>query len=122
MVVPISQGSNTTRGAHVVSWELHHGRAVPIGMDVLHKCDNPSCIEPKHLKLGTHQDNMDDKVRKGRQSRMVGRDHPAAKLDEEKVRAILSDCRLLRQVASHYGVSESTISLIRLRKTWKHVT
>lgn len=113
---------NIKRGAHVVAWELHHGRPVPPGMDVLHKCDNPGCIEPAHLKLGTHQDNMDDKVAKGRQARMVGSVHPSAKLNETKVRAILADPRLLRFVANDYGVSESAISLIRRRKTWAHVT
>lgn len=120
--VPVSTGSNEKRGAHVVAWELHHGRPVPPGMDVLHKCDNTACIEPTHLKLGTHQDNMDDKVAKGRQARMVGSDHPSAKLNEDIVRSILVDPRKLRPVANDHGVSESTISLIRRRKIWTHVT
>ena len=53
--------------AHRVSWKLHKGE-VPKGAHVLHKCDTPCCVNPGHLFLGTNQDNVDDKVRKGRQA------------------------------------------------------
>lgn len=119
--VSVPGGGTQKRGAHVVAWELHCGRPVPSGLDVLHKCDNPGCIEPTHLKLGTHQDNMDDKVARGRQARMVGSEHPAAKLDENQALSIRHDNRPLAVLAAMYGVSESTISLIRRRKTWAHL-
>jgi len=53
------------QSTHRVSWQIHFG-TIPDGMDVLHHCDNPPCINPKHLFLGTHSDNMQDAKRKGR--------------------------------------------------------
>ena len=53
------------RYAHRISWDLHYG--VYLGnLDILHSCDNPSCVNPKHLSLGTHKENMADRDKKGR--------------------------------------------------------
>jgi hypothetical protein len=54
--------------AHRFSWLIHEGE-IPPKLSVLHRCDKPDCVRPDHLFLGTHQDNMDDMVRKGRQAR-----------------------------------------------------
>lgn len=52
--------------AHRVAWEIWSGQDVPDGMHILHSCDNPRCCNPEHLRIGTHQDNMNDKVSRGR--------------------------------------------------------
>lgn len=105
--------------AHRVSWEIHYG-AIPEGMNVLHHCDNPACVNPEHLFLGTHADNVADKVRKGR-----GADrerHGMARLTEAhvlEIRAAVSDGQLLRIVAKRYGISESQVSMIARGLRWR---
>ena len=93
-------------GAHRYAWTLHHG-PVPDGLCVCHTCDNPACVNLEHLFLGTHQDNMDDMVRKRRQ---------AMKLPMElavDVRVMWgSGTYSIRQLADRFGVSKSQIQRI----------
>jgi len=72
------------KGTHRVSWELHYG-PIPKGMSVLHKCDNPPCVRPDHLFLGTQQDNLQDMRNKGRHRWGLGERHAHAKLTTEIV-------------------------------------
>lgn len=109
--------------AHRVSYGLFAGE-IPPGMWVLHKCDNPWCVRPEHLFLGTNADNVADKVRKGRQSHMRGTGHPLAKLTDDDIREI----RMLREsgmtivaLGRMFGISHTAISRIYMRKIWKCV-
>ncbi len=69
--------------AHRLSWQIHNG-PIPRGMHVLHRCDNPPCVRPDHLFLGTHADNMADKIRKGRANAATGERH-GSKTHPERV-------------------------------------
>jgi hypothetical protein len=91
------------------------------GLSVMHTCDNPGCINPAHLKLGTHADNMRDKKNKGRAPR--GEDAGRAKLTEKQVIEIrgLASIIQYRLLATQYGVSVPTIKDIVARKIWKHI-
>lgn len=107
--------------AHRVAWVLVNGQ-IPVQADklyVLHKCDNPECVNPKHLFLGTHLDNMVDKCAKGRQPRgeKVGR----AKLTEQQVVAIRADRRAYTAIAAEYGMSSSVVGDIVRGYLWAHV-
>lgn len=93
---------------------------LPKGIVVRHKCDNKMCINVDHLEAGTHQDNMNDKVNRGRSLR--GSQNPASVLTEEDVRMIKMDIASShRQLARKYGVSQQTISKIRNGILWKHI-
>ena len=85
-------------------------------MHIIHSCDNPPCINPDHLRSGTAQDNMDDKVRKGRGN--------TTKLTPDQVLDIYSIRRTepVSTVADRYGVSVSSIAKIWSGKTWKALT
>lgn len=108
--------------AHRLSYEMHCG-PIPEGMQVLHECDNPSCVRPDHLFLGTNADNMADKCAKGREAHVgvKGVQHPKAKLTEDDVRTIRSMRGTLREAATRFGVSQTTISDIRSRRCWSHI-
>lgn len=110
--------------AHRHAYFLIHGD-IPFGESVLHSCDNPPYCEPSHLFLGTQLDNMRDMVAKGRGNVPVfhGEDHPRAKLTEREVREIRSLQGSLTQVviAERFGITQSRVSEILLRKRWASV-
>jgi hypothetical protein len=105
---------------HRLSWIMHIGE-IPEGMWVLHKCDNPSCINPDHLFLGTSDDNVRDRNEKGRTSHG---ERQSGKLRREDVWAIRKEPRYRGSravVAAKYGVSKSAIDLILKGASWKRV-
>ena len=79
-------GGKTMR-AHRVSWIINRGE-IPKGMHVLHKCDNPPCVNPNHLWIGTHGENMKDMVIKDRHRPQDGEDNPNSKLSNKEVQEI----------------------------------
>lgn len=103
------------------------GEAVPQGMEVLHSCDNPACVNPAHLSVGTHRDNMLESVQRGRHGgrKFSGERHPATKLTGDDVRMIRrlydSGQATSKQLAVQYGLSTSGMWAIVSRKTWKHL-
>jgi len=122
-------GNYRERGmAHRWAWRLWRGE-IPGRLQVLHTCDNPGCVNPDHLFLGTQAENMHDMKRKsrGRTLPAPGSQNGRAKLTEADVRRIRSvyvpgspafGCRAL---AREYGMFETTIYQAITRKTWRHV-
>lgn len=104
--------------AHRVSYEYYKGK-IPAGLLVCHSCDNRACVNPNHLFLGTQQDNMDDKVAKGRQTKGVN--NALAKLNEQQVMDIFNSPLKLQELADIYGVAFGTISKIKLGTRWKYL-
>lgn len=107
---------------HRVAYELYV-EEIPEGMLVCHTCDNPCCVNPCHLFVGTYQDNMDDKTFKGRGNAPKGEKQGSAKLTQLQVRDIRKlVCRFSqKQLTKIFCVSKSTISNILARKSWRLV-
>lgn len=101
--------------AHRFSYEYHKGLIHP-NLFVCHKCDNPKCVNPNHLFLGTHDDNMKDMAKKERST--VGRSWNG-KLTLEKASAIKRDLRPRKEVAAEYGVSLVTVCKIQNGQIWR---
>jgi len=116
------------RIAHRIAYELAHGPLPTVsgyhGCVVMHKCDNPVCVNPSHLTAGSQADNMADKARKGRcpNNGRPGSSNPNAKLNDEAVRAIRLARGSVRQasLAKQFNVARSPIARIHLGTSWSH--
>jgi hypothetical protein len=135
-------GSKTSDGygslyALEKSWRATHlalilatGEAPPKGMFACHKCDNPPCVNPAHLFIGTAAENNADRHRKGRtvyrfipaHLKARGERHGSAKLKEADVLAIAASGKSIRALASEYGVGFGTIQRIKSGAAWQHLS
>ena len=122
-IVQTSNPRRTTT-AHRVSYELAHG-PIPAGMAVCHRCDNPPCVNPDHLFLGTQAENLRDMYAKGRGSKQCGEEASAAKLTEDDVREIrrahAAKEDTMVAIGARFGVTGMAVSGIVRRKNWRHV-
>ena len=106
--------------AHRLAYELAYG-TIPDDIVVCHRCDNRSCINPNHLFLGTHADNIADRDAKGRNKQCFGEKQGHAKLSEKDVIEIIADKRTYVEIAKDFGVTWRNIGRIKRGETWKHL-
>jgi hypothetical protein len=115
-------------GAHRVSWEIAHG-AIPDGLWVLHRCDNPRCVRPDHFFLGTVEDNTRDALRKGRLRAaggigVIGEQHGKAKLKDADVPLIIAAYEqggTITELANRLGMTRQAVASLLRGKTWRHL-
>jgi len=125
-------------GAHRIAYFLEHGN-IPKNLEVMHACDNPRCVNPAHLNLGSHKENMHDCIKRNRFNRPSGKAWQkahagkqargeragAARLTEKAVLEILKafkNGKTRQELAKQYNVSWTTVNFIVKRKSWRHVS
>lgn len=120
-------------GAHKVSLMIQ-GITIPKDKVVMHICDNPSCVNPRHLQIGTYKDNTQDMIQKGRNNHLKGENHVHAVITEDLARKIKSEAVILTdipgrqykktnfsQVAKKYNVPRHIVDCIANNLTWRHI-
>lgn len=115
--------AGTSLGAHRASYIVFKG-AIDDGLFVCHSCDNPPCMNPEHLWLGTNKENLRDMASKNRGGIAKGERNGFSKLDEESVRVIRrlrSEGKSLREIGSLFNVTEACVSQVARRVSWRHV-
>ncbi len=134
-------GTSKMVRAHRVSYEITYGVKLTARQCVLHKCDNPLCVNPDHLRVGTHKENTHDMMRKGRggwqrdpvkwangprgpRPKSQGENSHCAKLTVAKVieiRRLCADGHSQVKIANDFGISPPTVNNIYKRRFWRHV-
>jgi len=108
--------------SHRASWLIHYGE-IPKKLIVRHVCDNRSCTNPEHLLLGTHKDNSDDKINRGRR-KQIGESHSHSKINNNivrEIRRLFSEGVNYKNIARKFNIAPTTIYGIKNRKRWSHV-
>ena len=115
--------NDKTQGAHRWAY-LEFVGEIPTGLFVCHRCDNPACVRPSHLFLGTASDNTCDRDEKGRglPSIKKGSANGASKLTEAEVAAVYVSMTSGNKLAKEYGVTQALISLIKTGRKWGWLT
>ena len=93
---------------------------IPNGAELMHSCDNPLCINPNHLRPGTHAENIAEAYAKGRKSVAQGPSHPRFVLTPEQATEAINSTETGAAIAARLGVSKSTICRLRSGATWKN--
>lgn len=109
--------------SHRISWEWANGRSAA-GLVVRHRCDTPECVNPDHLLLGTHGDNVRDRIARARSVYVRGQANGKSKLTEQVVREIRGLLGNIPgvEIAKRYGLSPCTVADIKHGRTWRHVS
>jgi len=111
--------------AHRAAYEAMHGDGTADGMVVRHKCDNPPCVNPSHLEVGTHADNARDCLRRGRARRAVGEAAPTAKLTAaavQEARRLYVSGVIVARLIERWPVKHDTMAKAVRGQTWRHLS
>lgn len=106
-------------GAHRYAWAFFNGQPIPEGKMVIHRCNNPICVNPLHLRIGTHLENMADRLVAGHYPR--GEKHFNTKLSDKQAADIFMDPRSCKAIANDYGIDRTVVDNIRSGQTWAHI-
>lgn len=121
--VTVSKGKDKDFSSHRIAYYISNG-IDPADKIVMHKCDNPKCVNPNHLSLGTNKDNTNDMMNKGRGKKQFknGENHKGSKLTKEDVLFIRENLDTPNNILAYkYKVDASLISRIKNNKLWKHI-
>lgn len=115
--------SMSSDGAHRVSWKIHNKMEIPKGLFVMHRCDNPSCVNPNHLLIGTPKYNSDDMIAKGRKKIVIplGEKNGKSIINADLVRFIRGSDLSHAELARQLNVSSGCVRSVRSKRTWKHL-
>lgn len=110
--------------SHRLSWSYYNDKSIPKGCVIMHTCDNPKCVNPSHLKLGTQKDNVADMMAKGRfkDYNKKGSNNPQSVVNPDHVIDIYTSNGTHKAISEKYGYKLSTVANIRIGRGWTHIT